>query len=243
MVVRRIQVVLFVLLAVAAVLLVYYALHTGGSYRPSSTKATTSPSTSVAAPAARMLVIGDSSAAGEGASRVRKDWVSRVARGTGWKVTNVSVAGAGYLPGTSTAGTCEQPRCPSLDTLLKRAHDVPRPDVVLVAAGRDDLSSFDRDLRPATRSFFQALHRAYPEATIVAVNPRYDVPLASPSTTFDDDVRSGVQRVGGVYANLGQPLVDHSDRVTVGTRQPNDQGHRAIARAVLTALRASNSVG
>ena len=108
---------------------------------------------------------------------------------------------------------------------------------------RDDLSSSDSDLGPATRAFFKALHRAYPEATIVAVNPRYDAPLPATSSTFDDDVRAAVQRVGGVFADVGQPLADHSERVNADTQQPNDQGHRAIARAVLAHLRGTTIGG
>jgi lysophospholipase L1-like esterase len=238
---RRLQILLVILLAVIAVALVGYAVHTGGTSRPgpSSAKAPTTvqPSVAVEPPVPSMLVLGDSAAAGAGASSASTAWVGRVAPGLGWKIVNRSVRGAGYAARAKGVGSCLRPQCPSFATILKRSAGQD-PDVVLVAGGRDD-SLVTTDTSSSTRALFVAIRKDFPKATIVALDPSYDT-LFSGSATLADDVRSAVTRVKGTYADIGQPLVDHTERVASDGQNPNDMGHRAIARMVLAKLRNAN---
>jgi lysophospholipase L1-like esterase len=234
---QRTQVALVVLLAVVTVVLVGVAVHTGGTSRPSAEHATRPaaprPSSSVAPAVPTMLVLGDSAAAGAGASARRTAWVSRVARGTGWRVLNRSVVGSGYLSRSAGVGSCQRATCPSFATALRRVKA--DPDVVLVAGGRDDALSGAALAQPARR-LFAALRTSFPDATLVALDPGYDN-LNTEDATASADVRSAVRRAQGRFLDVGQPLVAHPGLVSSDGSSPDDAGHRAIARAVLSRLR------
>lgn len=236
---RRAQIALVVLLAIVAVVLVAYAVHTGGASRPGPSSASSpeaaQPSTSVEPPVPSMLVLGDSAAAGAGASAASTAWVGRVGPSLGWKVVNRSVRGAGYVARVNGVGSCLRPKCPSFATVLARNADQD-PNVVLVAGGRDD-SLVTTQTSSATRALFRAIRKDFPKATIVALDPGYDTLSTGASATLTDDVRSAVTRVKGTYVDIGDPLVDHTERVASDGTNPDDMGHRAIARLVLAKLR------
>lgn len=238
---RSQQILLVVVLAVVTVALVAYAVRSGGTSRPesagASSPASSSPSTSVEPPVPTMLVIGDSAAAGTGASARRTAWVGRVTTGIGWNVVNRSVQGAGYVARTNGVGSCTRPKCPSFAALLARSKGQ-QVDVVLVAGGRDDVLVTD-DTTAATRALFAAIRKAFPEAKIVALSPSYDTIFTPASAALTADVKAAVTRVGGTYADIGRPLADHAERIAADGTSPNDMGHRAIARAVLNRLRSA----
>lgn len=188
---------------------------------PSSTPSTGTP---VAA------FLGDSYSLGQGGGGT--NWTTLVAAAAGWKEANLARGGTGYTKGSSGA-TCDLSYCPSYQEMIP-AVAAAHPAVVVVSGGRNDGASYDR---AAIKSFYSSLRAAVPQARIVAISPLWDAqPVPGWLGVLAGDVRYSVAIVGGEYADIGQPLLDHPELVAAGGVYPNAEGYKAIAAAVRTSL-------
>ncbi|ROR90507.1 lysophospholipase L1-like esterase [Nocardioides aurantiacus] len=185
-------------------------------------------------PLPSILLLGDSYAAGTGASLPGKSWAGLVSTNTDWTVTNLARGGTGFLKSYQTGGfsACGQEECPDFQTMAERAYrDGVDPDLIVVSGGRNDLSQPVGQEQTAVRSLFLFLEKRFPHARIVATNPLWDASDAPAALSkLGDYIR---ERVGGAnFLDLGQPLAGRPDRVADDDVHPNDQGHAAIARAI-----------
>ncbi len=109
-----------------------------GLWRSSVVPAWTAPPPRVAKPL--VVVLGDSYVSGLGASVEALRWSSRVASSRGWLEANLGRGGTGWATTSGVSG-CGLTLCPSVETMAAAAVAA-RPDVVLVSAGRNDLTAY-----------------------------------------------------------------------------------------------------
>jgi acyl-CoA thioesterase-1 len=110
--------------------------------------------------------------------------------------------------------------------------------VVVVSGGRNDLAvAGDQSCAQSVATFYADLRSAFPDAEILAVSTLWDdEPAPDDLAVIADAVRAGVERVGGAYLDVGQPLAGRPDLLGRDGVHPNDEGHRAIADAINSAI-------
>lgn len=176
------------------------------------------------------LVLGDSYAAGVGASTPSHGFVSLIGQQLGWDMVVESAPGGGY----AKAGTNGK----DLDQLYAAA-DVQQlhPDVVIVQSGLNDVSVDDAQTRAAAEALAERLHSDLPATPVVVVGEFWPFPQETPSSKARDAT------IGNVWADRTNVLYlsplagGWSDFHTTDDRHPDDAGHRSIADHIIGALR------
>ncbi|MGK2949871.1 MAG: SGNH/GDSL hydrolase family protein [Acidimicrobiales bacterium] len=189
-------------------------------------------------PALRMVWLGDSTAAGVGASSAELAIPQRVARALGRPVELTSLA----VSGARVADVIDE-QVPALAGL--------RPDVVLVSVGANDTVHLTS--RGAFRDRYRELVAALPEgATLVLLGvpdmgapPRLAQPLRAIAglrgRQLDDVVRSVARESGATYVDIagetGPTMRSDTGRYFAADRyHPSDDGYELWADAVLAQL-------
>lgn len=214
---------------------------------PTSRASATGPEAGTSLPApSRVLVIGDSYAAGTGAPSPDRGLVGLLAQRTGWTISNRSRGGTGYVASFASGGeaACGQSQCATFGKMLERtAEDVDDsgvrsdPDMVLVIGGRNDVGRAPERVGAAINRFYLDARKDFSDARIVAVGPLSDDDrVPAQLRKIRSDVKRSVEAVDGLYLDIGQPLKGEPDLVAKDGVHPNGRGHAAIADALLTAL-------
>ena len=185
----------------------------------------------------RVVVLGDSYTSGfNGAGLGTRNWTSIVARNRGWVITNLAVAGTGFL----NPGWTNQP----IGSLVSRTVRL-RPDVVILAAGHNDSRwSAASTIREADRVIAR-LRDGLPDAVIVIVAPIWQ--NGSPPTrclALRDHLRRKAAAVGALFVDpLGERWFAGADHRFIGPDgiHPTSAGHRHIADELLADLAATLS--
>jgi len=173
-------------------------------------------------PGARWVVLGDSMSQGVGASRFDAGWVNQanarlVESGIEYWIINLSASGA------RVQDVIEQ-QIPAWRSLPRRADADPRPDLVTVLIGSNDLIRKQyRDDFPAR---FGALLELLPAGSVVASlpNPRQAAAAANrvlAQAASAGRIRVADLRTGRTASWKGRLAEDHF--------HPNDRGYTAIA--------------
>ena len=236
---------LSILAALTMVLVAYTLLHaspapvagalatlTGSASAQPTPTLTPTPAPSVSATTAPQPVVaflGDSYAAGAGASSPSKGWTDLVSHHLGWVEKNLSLTTAGY----STAGE------PGETSYRARIHALVATgaQIVVVSGGRGDVSVGATRLRSEVRATLVGIHAALPKAKIIVVSPTWgNSPAPARLTAVITIVRAEAVRAGATYLNIGEPMAGKVALMAVNGWQPNDAGHAAIAAAVEKAL-------
>lgn len=182
----------------------------------------------------RLLIIGASYTAGWGASNERYDYAHRLAAELGWPTRISAEPGAGYL-------SCGDDRHGSFLEQIAALPPTPRPSVVLLQGGRNDIG------RPA------AAEAAAVEQTLVAVRARFDdpkivmvgdIPASVPVGRAAVAANALLAQVAHVeHAQFIDPIRDQwiSSADARAFRSdvpghPNDAGHAYIAHRLRVAL-------
>jgi len=109
------------------------------------------------------------------------------------------------------------------------------PAVVVVSGGRSDLNlatTSTSEWADGVEAFFVTLRRAVPDATIIAISPIWDDdPVPAVLHEMGAVVEGAVTAVGGIYVDLGDPLLGHPELMFRDGVSPNDAGHAAIVEA------------
>jgi lysophospholipase L1-like esterase len=182
---------------------------------------------------------GDSYGTGTGATTKSKAFISIVSRTLGLYSENLSQGGSGYLHyGTgkydvrSVCGTF--PYGNYLQAL--RNNTCLKADYVFVTGGRND--TWNSSLAKQVDTFYASLHARFPHAKIVAISPILGLEAETPSwLQFKNAVRTSVERYGGYYVDLGEPLKRDIRLMWKDRFHPNDAGHYIIAKSIISSLK------
>lgn len=176
------------------------------------------------------VFVGDSFTAGSGASRPSAGFANRVAVAMEWRSTFLGEGGTGYAGSGSTGG---HPYSARLDSVIGLD-----PDVVMFSGGLNDRGVPLDALAAAVHDELAEVVAALPDATVYVVSP-----ISSPGAPdrFMRGVIATIQEeaagVPGVtYLDIGQPLAGHPALIGPDGLHPNNDGHAAIAAAILAEL-------
>lgn len=162
----------------------------------------------------------------------RANYTALLAAREGWRVTNPSVYGAGYVAGRR------------LDTQLSKAADA-RPELVVVSGGRADSGEDPAEVRAAAARLYQDVRTWLPQARVVVIGPMWvndDAPRRMA------EVRDAI-RDSATAARL--PFVDPIEERWFNGRDAdgvapngdlNDRGHQRLAELVDDAVRKTNAL-
>jgi len=164
---------------------------------------------------------GDDWTSGAGASSKKKRFSSIVSTKLGLLERNFGQTGTGY----SSYGD--------------RVADVAaaKPDVVVVAGGRNDIVDGRAGAAVSgAKKLFAALHAKLPDAVLVAVAPMWGD--SDPLPALKDlaaEVKKAVTAAGGKYLDIPDPVNGHPEYMA-DAADPGDNGYAAIADAIEPAL-------
>jgi len=194
---------------------------------PNSSAASSAPALPVVA------FLGDTYAAGGGATSRTMRWSSLVATDFGWTEQNFGIGSTGYSTGgTLPGGTPYTARVAALVATS--------PSIVIVVGGRADVDVNNQaaQIKAAVTATFTALRAGLPTATIVAESPLWaSTKPPAMLAQVAADVKAAVTAVGGRYLDIGQPLVGTPANIGPNPALPNDAGYAALAAAFEAAYR------
>lgn len=185
-----------------------------------------------ASPGSRVVVLGDSYTTGwNGAGLRTANWTRIVGSARSWKVTNLAVAGTGFMnPGWTGQ------RVATLVPAALAQH----PDVVILASGHNDSSWSALTTSREAERVIDRLRAGLPGAIIVVIGPIWQD--GSPPTRcliLRDHLRRKAAAIGAIFID---PLADRwfaaANHRFIGPDglHPTDAGHRHIAAEVLADL-------
>lgn len=181
------------------------------------------------------VFIGDSFAAGKGASTPAKRWSTLVSGAKGWTEVNLAHARTGYAK-QGAPRSCGTKRCPAYVDLVAQVAAA-KPDVVVISGGANDLTVPAATRDGVARSTVVALRAKLPQAKILVVNPWWDLRPADPQlAAYRTVLKSATTAARATWLDTRQPLAGHRELMTADGFQANDAGHAALAAAVEKAL-------
>lgn len=193
----------------------------------------------VAVPSAAF--VGDSYSAGTGSSGFDNRFTTLVAAYEGWQGSSFAYGGTGYLRAATQNARigCGQDACPNYLDVVDRVIAA-NPNIVVVSGGRNDVELPEAQVEQAIDDFYARLRAGLPEAQIIVVSPvwAYSSPPAQLGR-IRTAVREAAARVGAMYLDIGEPLVDDRTLLTNDRVHPNDAGHAELARLIEVALSAA----
>ena len=168
----------------------------------------------------RVVIMGDSHSVGDPA----QTWVGPVAEQLNWEpVVNMAAPGRGYL---ATPRSCDGSPCTPFGGTVSAIADQ-NPDVVVTFGGAAD---GDFSITEAAAQYFQALRSALPDATLIAISTVTTEDQAPYWVTLHgQSVQAGVEAVGGVFVNVGQPGIGNGASLSA-------EAQAEIARLVIAQL-------
>jgi lysophospholipase L1-like esterase len=189
-------------------------------------------------PTVSVAFLGDSYAAGAGATEAGKRFSALVSANFNWREENFARAGTGYITSVTpnAQATCGLAYCA---TILEKTVDViaAHPDIVIVSGGRFDVGQTSVSVTDAARQTFAQLRAGLPDAQIFAVSPLWDDALTpAPLLIIGTEVKDAVTAAKGTYLDVGQPLLRAPKLVAGDGINANDAGQAAIAAALTQAL-------
>lgn len=196
-----------------------------------TTKSSLSPSMASLASlghAPRVTTIGDSIMAGLGLSS-SENWPALLAAQNNIRVTNLACSGAGFIAigncGTDFAG------------LISQAVSA-KPNIIIIESSSNDLGEADSDIATATTKTLQQLHQALPRTVIIGLSTIWNEQPSVPHEVVSSSaaLESAVEAVGGVYFDIGQPLLGHAEWMQDDDVHPTADGQTKIAAVVHAAL-------
>ena len=187
-----------------------------------SASATTAPQPVVA-------FLGDSYAAGTGASAPSNGWTDRVSQHLGWVEKNLSRTTAGYSTLGEPGETSYRAR---MNALVATG-----AQIVVVSGGRGDVGVGATQFRADVRATLVGIRAGLPNARILVVSPTWgNDPAPARLIAVGAIVRAEAVRARVTYLDIGEPMAGNLALMAVDGWHPNDAGHEAIAAAVEKAL-------
>ena len=175
------------------------------------------------------LWLGDSSVQGAGASDTALRMSSLVSQRFGWYEINLGLGGSGYRAGN--------PNLVDQIDSLKRY----KPNYIFVSAGRND--GWSEDVRASVYTFYQDLRELFPKARLIVIAPLTTQIPETPNPQSEglgqlrNSVRSAAYSANGEYLSIGDLLAGKANLLSTDGYSINDAGYKALADAVIKALK------
>lgn len=192
------------------------------------------PAPSSVAAGATVAFMGDSFAAGSGASAPALRWTSLLSAQYGWKELNVAHPQTGYLT-SGTLGGCTPAVCRPFGQEIPDVVSA-QPALVVITGGANDHPRDRASLRAAVAKTLNDLKSGLPGARIAVVNPWWDLrPMNPDLANLTSAIKAEVDSAGATWIDTGQPLQNPALMQPDGAH-PRDAGHQALAAAVKDGL-------
>ncbi len=180
-----------------------------------------------------VVAIGDSIMKGHGLPAAQ-DWPALLAAANHWDLTNLACDGAGFVK-AGDANDCGD----DYSGLISKAGAL-HPSLILISGSSNDLGEDNGQLLSETKAMLETLRKAVPAATIVGISTIWnDTKTPDQMDDINEQVRTAVKQVGGVYLDIGQPLAGHRNLLQADDVHPTAQGQRALAKAIAGAIRSA----
>lgn len=176
-----------------------------------------------------VVVIGDSITRGHGL-RAWQAWPEVLAARLHVRVVDLACDGAGVLAEGDD-------QCAATYEGLAQQAAALHPSLVLVQASSNDLGQDDDELDGASTELVSEVRRLAPAARVVGLSALWDQD-APPAqlATISAALRSAVERDGGTWIDVGQPLHGHPGWMQSDDVHPTERGQLAVAAAVRRAM-------
>ncbi|MBP6994756.1 MAG: SGNH/GDSL hydrolase family protein [Phycicoccus sp.] len=204
-----------------------------------SDAASPSPSPSsgatVIGPGSTVAFMGDSFAAGNGASTPDLRWTTLLAAGQQWTEQNSGHPQTGYVVAGST-GNCTPTTCPAFPDVATTLAGS-GATLVIVSGGANDLAQDPAEVGTKVQATLAAIHTSLPEAIVVVVAPWWDLrPADDRLTAITTAIKDATAAGNATWMDVGQPIAGKSADFAADGFSPNDAGHAALAEAVRQGL-------
>lgn len=177
-----------------------------------------------------VVTIGDSIMKGHGLRRTQA-WPALMAAQNHWRLDNLACDGAGFL------AIGEDSDCGETFAGLVAKASALRPLTIIIEGSSNDFGKSDSDLLPETMAQLAQLRAALPNAQIIGLSTIWgDTAVPAQLADIDSQVRAAVEKVGGRFLELGQPLGGHPEWMQSDDVHPNAAGQLAIDGAVQAAF-------
>lgn len=182
--------------------------------------ATPTPAPAIAPTA---VAIGDSIAIGNGVP-AENAWPLLVAQRFGWNLTDLGESASGFtVPGLNTH---------TFDDQVTAAIRL-RPQVVVIAATRNDVFAETNALKIAMTAALNRITTALPDATIIGVGPIWGGEQAPEQiSVIAATMKTVVTATGGHWVEIGQPFTGRSDLLLTDNVHPTVAGQKLLATMV-----------
>ncbi|WP_285117174.1 SGNH/GDSL hydrolase family protein [Leifsonia sp. fls2-241-R2A-40a] len=167
----------------------------------------------------RVAVIGDSIESGLGLEP-SEAWPALVAAKQGWRLSNLSVPGAGFVAQGSDGNDFSA----QVDTAIAG-----KAQLVLIGASDNDLGDDADEVTAAMQKSIVRLSSELPDAQIVGFNALSGQASDDDLAAVDASLRQAVLDVGGTWLDLGQPYRGRAGLVQDDDEHPTLPGQQAIA--------------
>jgi acyl-CoA thioesterase-1 len=173
-----------------------------------------------------IAALGDGYTAGPPDAGEGRRWFELLTERFPWDVTPFAETGTGFVTGRAESRSFSS-RVPEIVAA--------RPDVVVVAGGRDDVSAPRAEVADAVRQTLGDLRAGLPDARIVVVGVLW--PGSAPGAVFavNRALQTGAAEVDATFVDaLNGGWFDGANRALVGPDGafPTDEGHEALAQRI-----------
>ncbi|PNI10546.1 hypothetical protein CXX84_03600 [Arthrobacter sp. AFG7.2] len=178
--------------------------------------------------------IGDSYAAGAGATNPALRWPALLTAKMGWAEDNLAISGSGYV-NEPKQGACGKPECPAYPGVVEKLNPV--TDYVIISGGRNDVWYSREEIEANVTGLVMAVRQKLPEAQVIIASPMWEKePIPANMQNVIEAVKSAASINNVPYLELGTPLEEGPDRTAPDGYHPNVAGHEAIAGRVAEVL-------
>ena len=189
------------------------------------------------------IFLGDSYAAGAGASNPSKRFTTIFSQINNLLEINLAEGGTGYPislalksqpANPNSMKACGKNYCNNyLEAFSKYelAHST-SPDYIFISGGRNNADIIP--LKKSVPQFLMYIHNSFPESQIFVISPIGDsIAVSQNIIELRKILFDAVQKIpNGHYIDLQDPLLDHPEFLVSDNVHPNDAGMRAIANAL-----------
>jgi acyl-CoA thioesterase-1 len=181
-----------------------------------------------------VVAIGDSIMRGHGLTPDQA-WPALMAAHDDWQLDNLACDGAGFL------AVGDSSECGGTFASLVAQAVALHPRTIIIEGSSNDFGESNSSLMPETLAQLKELRAALPHAQIIGLSTIWgDTAVPAQLADVDQQVRTAVTSIGGVFLDIGQPLGGHPEWMQSDDVHPTTAGQVAIYAAVQAAFDRAN---